>query len=298
VLRWRIIAAVGILGPLALLTWLDYRFHFGHPGAWLVPAALAFAALATAEMLAMLAAGGHRLLAWPVYAGSLLIVAAACAPIAWEQYPDDCPVGRAGWPLGAVAAALALVLAAEAARFDKPGGSVARAAISLFTVLYVGLPIAFLALLRQWEDNGRGMAALLSVIAVVKVGDMGAYFVGRALGKRKMTPVLSPGKTWEGALAGVATSCLAAWLFFALVAPPLVGAPKAVAWQVAAAYGLVLALAGLVGDLAESMIKRDLGQKDSSRWLVGLGGVLDVVDSLVLAAPAAYLFWAAGWIDL
>jgi phosphatidate cytidylyltransferase len=84
---------------------------------------------------------------------------------------------------------------------------------------------------------------------------------------------------------------------FAVFVPRLFGfATPKVSWWVACAYGLSLALAGIAGDLAESLLKRDLGRKDSSGWLPGLGGVLDVVDSVLFAAPVGFLWWAAGWL--
>jgi phosphatidate cytidylyltransferase len=110
-----------------------------------------------------------------------------------------------------------------------------------------------------------------------------------------MTPVLSPGKTWEGAAGGVAAACLAAWACFRFLGPWLIGASyvQPPLWAVLI-YGLVLALAGMAGDLAESMLKRDMQRKDSSTWLPGLGGVLDIIDALLVAAPVSYLCWIGG----
>ena len=134
-----------------------------------------------------------------------------------------------------------------------------------------------------------GVLPLVSLIAVVKAGDVLAYVVGSLIGRTKMAPVLSPGKTWEGAVGSLAGSLLASWLIFekagfATEARPLGG------WIV---FGLVVGIAGMLGDLAESLVKRELGAKDSGRLLGGLGGVLDLIDSLAFAAPIAWLLWAA-----
>jgi phosphatidate cytidylyltransferase len=111
-----------------------------------------------------------------------------------------------------------------------------------------------------------------------------------------MTPRLSPSKTIEGAIGGVATACVSSWAFFQFVAPSLRGAAQYVppAWLATMVYGLVLAIAAIIGDLAESLLKRDMERKDSSTWLPGLGGVLDVIDSILVAAPAAFVCWELG----
>ena len=162
-------------------------------------------------------------------------------------------------------------------------------------ILVSGLLTSFLIALRVYHGNRWGMAAVVSLIFVTKMSDTGAYFVGRSLGRHKMTPILSPKKTIEGGIGGVVTACLCSWLYFRWFVPWLVG-PDAVAtpWWGCVLYGVVIAVAGVWGDLAESLLKRDMERKDSSRWMPGLGGVLDVLDSLLVAAPAAYLCWAAG----
>jgi phosphatidate cytidylyltransferase len=127
------------------------------------------------------------------------------------------------------------------------------------------------------------------------MADTGAYFFGRAFGRHKMTPLLSPGKTWEGAAGGILTACAASWACFHWFGPWLVQSqyvePPVIASLL---YGLILAAAGMHGDLAESLLKRDMQRKDSSTWLPGLGGVLDIVDSVLVAAPCAYLCWVLG----
>jgi phosphatidate cytidylyltransferase len=129
---------------------------------------------------------------------------------------------------------------------------------------------------------------------VVKMSDVGAYTVGRLAGRHKLAPVLSPGKTIEGALGGLLFACLGSWIALRWVLPAMTGAVAVYSnwgWLV---YGLLVGLAGILGDLAESLIKRDVGRKDSSDWLPGFGGVLDMLDSVLLAAPVAYLCWAFG----
>jgi phosphatidate cytidylyltransferase len=138
---------------------------------------------------------------------------------------------------------------------------------------------------------------MASMIIIVKLGDTGAYTVGRLCGRHKMAPRLSPGKTLEGAAGAILFSCAGAWLCFHVlgltsISPYWKSTPNIPAgWWI---YGLCLGVAGMFGDLAESLIKRDVGQKDSSTWMPGFGGILDILDSLLLAAPVAWFCWALG----
>jgi len=140
-----------------------------------------------------------------------------------------------------------------------------------------------------------GVGALAAWVIVVKMGDTGAYCVGRLIGRHKLAPALSPGKTIEGAVGSLAFSCLGAWMAFQwlvpLDVPPWIEPGPWWGWI---AFGLLVGAAGMVGDLAESLIKREAGAKDSSTWLPGFGGVLDILDSLLLSAPVAWFCWASG----
>lgn len=164
-----------------------------------------------------------------------------------------------------------------------------------FVVGYVAVPMAMLVLVRQLRDPGWGLAALITLIAVTKSCDAGAYFTGKALGRHKLIPRLSPGKTWEGVIGGVGTSIAVAYLCFGWLMPALAATPPVAGpfWG-AIVFGMVCAVAGILGDLAESLVKRETGAKDSGRTLPGLGGVWDVTDSLIAAAVPAWAMLAAG----
>jgi len=164
----------------------------------------------------------------------------------------------------------------------EPGHSVNQIGLTLLIVLYLGFLPCFLAQLR-WHANGVGAVAL--TIFVPKCCDSGAYFTGRLLGRHKMTPVLSPKKTWEGFAGGVAAAVFGAWAIHR-AAPSLPGGDLA-----ALGFGLTVGVAGVLGDLAESLIKRDCRLKDASHVMPGFGGVLDVIDSIVFAAPVAYCWY-------
>jgi len=299
-LRWRLISAAVILAILLTLLWLDYKGALlGVSGAWLLPVLLAVSMLATAEMLSLLRAKGHRPLGWPVYAGNLLIPLAAALPVVFDlvghSFPVNGPLGPFGWSVVALALSATAVLIGETARYTRPGTAIVDAALAIFALVYIGLLISFWVLLRRSGGNDWGLTALFSTLLVVKTADTGAFAFGISFGRSKMMPILSPGKTWEGALGGLATACLTSWAFFAYVAPHIVGTAYQLPplWATLL-YGLLLALAGMAGDLAESLLKRETQRKDSSTWLPGLGGVLDIIDSVLLAAPIAWLCWAFG----
>jgi phosphatidate cytidylyltransferase len=165
------------------------------------------------------------------------------------------------------------------------------AAFSIFGVLYCGLTLATLPMM--WSLPA-GPSVLIFLLCVVWMGDIAALYVGRTWGRIKLSPRLSPNKTWEGSAASVAGSLLiAAVLFF--LARSTVGTGLQYAGPLARwlALAVVLNLFAQAGDLIESAIKRGAGVKDSGAMLPGHGGILDRIDALLLAAPA---LWYALWI--
>ena len=160
-------------------------------------------------------------------------------------------------------------------------------ALTLFVVVYVGLLGSFIPRFRI----GAGAPwAVLYVLLVIKSSDIGAYFTGMAVGRHKMIPWLSPKKTIEGLLGGMAFAAgtalgLKSWL----LADVAFAAGKA-DWRVAA-FGALMAVLGQTGDLLESLIKRSVGAKDSGAVVPAFGGLLDILDSPLLCLPAAYFIW-------
>jgi phosphatidate cytidylyltransferase len=195
----------------------------------------------------------------------------------------------ASWPhqgtLALVVAGLALMLlfVHQVARYRRQE-VIRRIGSTLLAVVYLGVGLALILAIRI--DFGLWAVALY--LLTVKATDTGAYVVGSAWGRHKLIPWLSPGKSWEGLAGGI-------------VAAGAVGAIFAAAsgdWAVlgvapAAIFGLVLGVFGQGADLAESAMKRDAGIKDSGTSIPGFGGVLDVLDSLLLSSPAAYILLAA-----
>lgn len=170
-------------------------------------------------------------------------------------------------------------------------------ACTLLGILYVPYLINWITLLAcsgaeaggLWKPlDGGGRLAVFYLVLVVKGADVGAYFVGSRFGRHKMFPRISPAKSWEGLLGGIGASVLASLLFCYQVGGDFGS------WHMdlldAVVLGVLLALAGVLGDLFESLIKRATGCKDSSAAIPGMGGLLDVLDSLLFGAPVMYLY--------
>jgi phosphatidate cytidylyltransferase len=178
-------------------------------------------------------------------------------------------------------------------RYREPGRSMETLGAELLIVSYIGVLLGVAAQLRWVAGDAAGYLVLGSLLMVTKGGDIGAYTFGRLFGRRKMVPHLSPGKTWAGAVGAIIGSALSgiAWMEFAT---PLFDAEwSPPAWYISGIYGLILGVVGLVGDLCESLIKRDVGKKDSSSLFPGFGGLLDILDSILYAGPVAYVLWKA-----
>jgi phosphatidate cytidylyltransferase len=247
---------------------------------------------------------------WPFVALTVVMISAA----GWEWARLNGCAGRsavsAGAALGAataVTAALGGIAAAPAwlwllatliwvlgGSWVLRGGVAGWPAIVPAVRLVLGLALLWLAWLALVHARQRGVNFLLSVLCLVWMADVAAYFSGRAWGRRKLAPGISPGKSWEGVIGGmIGVLALAAfWLWFDTTAP--VDSVSLYALLLQRGGLLVLVLAGLylaafsvVGDLCESLVKRSAGAKDSSQLLPGHGGVLDRIDALLPVCPLA-----------
>ena len=293
-LRWRLVLGALFIALLVGLCWLDY--HAARPGVFLLPLAAALSLAGAGELLAMFRKRGHTPLPWVVYGGALITVLLAGASVYMPaDWSSSVTVGRLGWLAVGLATSFAIAVVAELIRYPAQGRATSDLGVSCLAILYVGGLMGFMVQLRllsggPWGNDGRwGMLALASLIATVKMSDTGQYWMGRMFGRHKLAPAVSPGKTWEGAAGGVVFAIGSAWLVFALNGRSGIAAGDIVPIT---SFAIAVAIAGIVGDLAESMLKRDAGVKDSSTWMPGFGGVLDLLDSLLGAAPVAYIFWA------
>jgi phosphatidate cytidylyltransferase len=173
--------------------------------------------------------------------------------------------------------------------YQANSGFFLRAILAGWVSVYFGGCFAFAIALRLTGTPGWGLYLLVGMIVVTKFADSGAYFCGKAWGRTKLCPHVSPGKSVEGLVGGALVAMLVAWIYFGWCASALFQTPvTANPWRIAL-LGLLLTLAGLAGDLLESIFKREMGCKDSGRMLPGLGGLWDVTDSLLPAAVVGYL---------
>jgi phosphatidate cytidylyltransferase len=249
---------VGIVGlPVVLgLVWL---------GGWWLFGLVAFAALvAVHEFVTM--ARPLRPLAPAAYVGTILALVGA------RQ-------GGVVWMLGGFLVTFVLAFVLNAFATTRAPSTVAIGATVLGSA-WIGFGLGHILLLRELHVEPE--LVVFTVLLTVWAADTFAYFGGRLLGRRKLAPTLSPGKTWEGLVIGSL-----AGMFVAFVALYTDRDHYLVIWQ-AAILGLVVVLAAASGDLFESMLKRDMQVKDTGRLLGGHGGILDRIDALLFAAPAAF----------
>ncbi|MGH3802054.1 MAG: phosphatidate cytidylyltransferase [Pseudonocardiaceae bacterium] len=234
----------------------------------------------------------------------LIVIAVAVAIGTWElvraiehsgAHPPLEPllVGGVGtvplvWLTGAQALAIGWVVTVVAVMLwrlpEGPVGYARDVASATLTASYVPFLAGFVVLLLAPVD---GTGRMLAMLGIVVTSDVGGYVAGSLLGRNKMCPTISPGKTWEGTAGSL--------LFSAAVGAGVGVLTFHAQWWQGVVFGLVVSIAAIVGDLAESLIKRDLGVKDMGTLLPGHGGVMDRFDSILLAAPVAYLLlsWCA-----
>lgn len=189
--------------------------------------------------------------------------------------------GISEWPLVALGLAL---FSAFLFYFFSGISPLVNLAITAFGVIYLTIPLSFMLLI----DIDYGRYWMFYLLLVTKSTDIGAYFAGKQIGRHKMAPVISPKKTWEGAVAGFLFGTFTSYLLhkFSL---EYFGEPLFSSSLQSLGLGALMAIIAQIGDLSESLLKRDSGVKDSNR-LPGLGGILDMVDSLVFTAPLLYFF--------
>lgn len=168
--------------------------------------------------------------------------------------------------------------------------TVVEIAVTTLGFVYVAVSFSFLARLLFLPDDGSsggvpGAWLIIWLVVVTKFADMGAYIVGSLIGKHKMIPHISPGKTWQGFFGALFFSLLAGCGLFALLPEPLSILGN---WGWVVALSLLLSFLAIVGDLAESVLKRSIGVKDSGNTLPGIGGALDLIDSICFTAPVLF----------
>lgn len=233
----------------------------------------------------------------PALIGCAGIMLAGVVPMLWplsgNSYPSDCLLGPLGWPLAATAIALVGAFAWYMPSYAQGSGVLEKSALSGWLAAYFGICFSFWIAIRGWGSDSGGLTLAVGLIIVTKSTDAGAFFAGRAWGKRKLCPTVSPGKTVEGLLGGLITGAVVSVLYFVFFIDAVYGnAWTNRSWLGCIALGCALTFSGLLGDLLESIVKRESEMKDSSHFLPGLGGLWDVTDSLLPAGVISYLLVA------
>lgn len=295
-LGWRLLISAILIPSLFGLFYLDHRL--GSPAPVLALFTTLLAIRSAWELGKLFENRNFAIRSTAQMAGSACVAASAWIPAWFWQSPivEWPPLAAAGPVAFAMALCLLLFLIQEASRFQSPGQTFESLGASFLITGYAGFLLGMTALLRWVAGSEAGYLVLGSLLVAAKSCDIGAYTCGRLFGKTKMSPVLSPGKTWAGAMGGVATAAIATWAWLTYV-PSLFNEhwSPAPPWA-ALVYGAVVGVTGMVGDLMESLLKRDAGQKDSAALFPGFGGLLDLLDSVIYAGPVAYLLWV--WLPL
>jgi len=254
-----------------------------------IPLALVAAFLATVgtlEVYGLARARGWAPFPWLGLPAAVLLVLGAQAAGTMDVW--------APWAVALLVTLTLLALGAAVFRRGPEGSPLLAAGVTVMGVLYAAAPMALFVLLRAFPGVESGImaweGAYLAMFPLVMtwLGDSAAYFTGKHLGRRKLIPSVSPKKTVEGALGGLLGSTLGAVAFAALFMGP--ESPVALPLLQAAGLGLAVGVVAPVGDLAESVMKREAGVKDSGTLLPGHGGILDRFDGIYFTVPLTYAF--------
>lgn len=238
------------------------------------------AGLAAWEYNRMAAVAGARpMMVWGVVLAALLPLGVHAARLGlWVP------------PISLVALLVPLLLSVALWTRGSDGRPIEAVATTIFGVWYTGGMLAVIYTLRYHRfaiGDEAGMLLVFFPMVLTWVNDMGAFFAGRAWGKRKLMPSVSPGKTVAGAVGGLVVCAVAAWAYVEFLLGPR--AQLGMTVPAVLLFGAAISVAAQVGDLAESMLKREAKVKDSSTLIPGHGGVLDRVDSLLFTIPLAYV---------
>jgi phosphatidate cytidylyltransferase len=208
-LRWRLLLGTVFVALIVVLCWLDASAAV--PASWLFPLALVVTVLASGEMLWLMKARGLLPTPAVVYGGNVLILLSNWGP----QFFPHLAQSPHTFVIMALTVAVMGAFVAEMIRYESPGGVTERLGGAVLALVYVGVLFSFVVQLRFLGTGAWGIAALGSLVAVTKCCDIGAYAVGRMIGRHKLVPKLSPGKTWEGVAGGLIFACIAAVITFA-----------------------------------------------------------------------------------
>ncbi|HVW00652.1 MAG TPA: phosphatidate cytidylyltransferase [Planctomycetaceae bacterium] len=289
-MRWRLILGPLMIVALAGVFYLDALA--GRSAPLLLLLALAMGLRGTWELVDLLRVRSFEPQAGLVMLCTALVILSNWYGRVWttaDAHVRD--VGALGPALLVFALAFLVLLMSEALRYQQPGRSMESLGAEVLAVAYVGILLSMTVQLRWVAGADAGYFALGSLVVAAKSGDIGAYFLGKFFGRRKLIERLSPGKTRMGARGAIVGAALGSLVWFEWVAPLFNRDWPRCPWYWALFFGAAIGVVGLMGDLCESLMKRDVGKKDSAPLLPSFGGLLDIIDSVIYAAPVAYVLW-------
>ncbi len=297
-MAWRLLLGSVWIAGISLVLYVDTLLHAAHSPVILILGIVL--SLRASHELTKLLQHQHINCSTTANLATLLVAISPWIHHIWDaefRLPDDSKSPFFSTFIALMAALMAIFIS-RAKQFVKPGNTMIPLAADGFMIVYLGVPLAVIGLLRLQGPDLSPNASLLPLIAtlvIIKGTDTGAYSFGKLIGKNKLAPILSPGKTIEGAIGGIAFGVGGGLLVLYVIPQQVASIPVSVSlsWIITAA--IFTSVSGQIGDLAESLIKRDVQQKDSAPLMPGLGGVLDLLDSLLMAAPIAYFFWIIRW---
>ncbi len=298
-LRHRLLSAFIIISLSLCFVGLDAWLPLGGSGYWMAPLGVYLMYGSAMECTTLLRNSSYGPIEKPALIGCGGIIVAALVPVYWplcgSAYPSNCLLGKLGWPMAAAVFALVGCFTWQLKNYQTGNRSFERAILSGWVSVYFGLSFAFWIAIRLAGTSAWGLYLMVGIIVITKFSDSGAYFTGRFLGRTKLCPAVSPGKTYEGLIGGMVVATVVSWLYFSVFAPIAFQGSEGLEmhWLGIVGLGVLLTLAGLFGDLLESIFKREVQAKDSGKLLPGLGGLWDVTDSLLPAGAVAYLIVVA-----
>ena len=278
--RWRVISSLALWGiMLAVVFWLRPIFLYLFMSVVIARAVWEFYQICEAK-------GLRAFKVWGVI-GAVALISGSWFVFGREAYkrPSDFPALAYDFDIFILLVfALGVFVRLFPQKLNPQG--IETMAVTLFGLIYVAWLCNFITRVNFATANGRFWVMYL--VVVTKFTDMGAYVIGSLLGRHKMIPRISPNKTWEGTFGGVLFAAGGSLLCFFGITPQL--AADGMHWNHAVVLGVLLGAAAVIGDLAESLIKREAGVKDSSTVLPGHGGALDLIDSFLFTAPLLFVY--------
>ncbi len=291
-LGWRLVMSAILVPTIIALFWLDQKL--GASAFILLGFCLFIANRNAYELTDLIKVRSIRPSFFATAALSSMVVLAGWCHLYFAKSNVDATTSvltSLGWIGAAFTLSFLALLAFEATRFREPGRSMESLGANLLTVFYAGGLAAVTAQMRWFPNPDLGYFALASMIICVKSGDTFAYTFGRLWGKRKLAPILSPGKTRMGLVGAIAGSMLGGWLWLTFAGKLFSESIAAGSLWNILTYSAAMGIIGLIGDLCESLIKRDVQKKDSAILMPGFGGLLDLLDSPLFAGPFALAWW-------